>query len=105
MLIEKDAKNPLKRFKTGAVMFGVLGLLVVSPASSFAANISDAATCDTEVASAEKAIVRATLSANDLSTLVSLADQAKSACSENDFPKASKITTAISQKLAQVANN
>lgn len=85
-------------------MLGVAlaGIITATP-SALASNIRDAATCDTVIVKTEKNIVRATVTADDLNTLISLADQAKSACSKGDFAMASKLTTAIETKLKQVA--
>ena len=94
----------IHHFLRGTTLVAVLSAtMAASMLHALAANISDADTCNAAVNSSEKRIVKATLSADDLNTLVSLADQAKSACDAGDFPKASKITTAIDDKLKQVS--
>ena len=91
--------------KNASATLGFIALVAFAPTTALAANFTDSAGCDAAVADSEKAIVRATLSADDLNTLVSLADQAKSACAASDFAKASKITNAISGKLKEVTSN
>ena len=93
----------LSKFLTGLFVLSALTLAGISFAK--AADISDAASCDAAVANSEKSIIRATLSADDLNTLVSLADQAKAACGSEDFAKAAKITDAIDAKIASVTTN
>ena len=95
--------NNRTQIRSRSMFFGLatMAIAIASPAS--AANISDAASCSEAVAQSEKAIIQATLSADNLNILVSLADQAKSACAENDFAKASKLTDAIVAKIAEVA--
>ncbi|MFD0917200.1 hypothetical protein ACFQ14_12340 [Pseudahrensia aquimaris] len=103
MSIFENQTRLVRNSRYSMAAIAVAAIVGFSATPALAANITDADGCNTAVAASEKAIVRATLSAEDLNMLVSLADQAKSACTEADFAKASKITTAIEDKLKSVA--